>query len=61
MFIAAFASLILYTLVFLKLRGNLAVHGWRIKFRRIRLNSGETPTQKSVEMYALKIAKHMLL
>jgi len=58
MFMAALFSFVLYTLIFLRLRGNVVVTGWRVSFRR----SGITAWRgKQFENQALAIAKQMLL
>ena len=50
-FISAFASMILYTLVFLRLRGNIVVNGWRFSFQK-RCPRQQTPTLQP-DYYAL--------
>jgi hypothetical protein len=36
MFITSFVSFILYSLIFLRLRGNLHGYGWNMRLRRVR-------------------------
>jgi len=62
MFLAAFFSLLLYTLIFLRLRGNVVRSGWRVRFRRT--SEGDTENwrgRKFPEDQAMAIAKQMLL
>jgi hypothetical protein len=40
MFLSAFLSFVLYMLVFLKLRGNIVVDGWRTRFQKRSSASG---------------------
>lgn len=58
MFFSAFTSFILYTLVFLRLRGNIVVTGWRVTFKRSRSNGSWPASSKSKK---LLIARQMLL
>jgi len=62
MFSSAFVSFVLYVLVFLKLRGNIVVSGWRIRFRRrVASTSWEMQTGKTmVDSQLMSIAKQML-
>ncbi|KAJ3568447.1 hypothetical protein NP233_g5706 [Leucocoprinus birnbaumii] len=57
---AAVLSLVLYPLIFLRLRGNITKNGWRIKFTKTAVENNERwrglPTGHSV-----RIAKQMLL
>jgi hypothetical protein len=62
MFLAAFFSFSLYTMIFLRLRGNLVRTGWRVRFR----SSSEAGTanwrgRKSEDDQAMAIARQMLL
>ncbi|RDB24819.1 hypothetical protein Hypma_008005 [Hypsizygus marmoreus] len=61
-FLAAFASFVLYLLVFLQLRGKVVQNGWRIRFLK---NSETDPTEwrgrKIPDDQAMSIARHMLL
>jgi hypothetical protein len=63
MFMAAFCSFVIYTLIFLRLRGNIVLHGWHIRFRmlnketNVNLRGHEVTTSNQ----AMAIAKQMLL
>jgi hypothetical protein len=57
MFIAAAFSFVLYTLVFLRMRGNIVMEGRRIVFRRARI----TWLGYQFENQKLAIARQMLL
>ncbi|KAI8985552.1 hypothetical protein BD414DRAFT_488459 [Trametes punicea] len=59
MFISALLSFVMYVLVFLRLRGNVMLHGWRLSFRFRRGPAGPAP--KSVDTHAINVAKGMLL
>ena len=65
MFISAATSFCLYTLVFLKLRGNIINHGRRFRFRWISRSEAWTshPRQSdsNADAHTMKVAKHMLL
>ncbi|KAI0629246.1 hypothetical protein C8Q77DRAFT_1065995 [Trametes polyzona] len=59
MFLSALLSFIMYVLVFLRMRGNIMLHGWRVSFR-----FGPQPPElapKSVDTHAVNVAKSMLL
>jgi hypothetical protein len=56
MFMAATFSFVLYTLIFLRLRGNIIIEGRRITFRRTGL-----AWRGNNDNHALIIAKQMLL
>ncbi|KAF7321457.1 Git3 domain-containing protein [Mycena kentingensis (nom. inval.)] len=58
MFMAAFVSFILYTLIFLRFRGNIIVTGRRVTFR---LRKAAPWRGKQFESQALTIARQMLL
>lgn len=59
MFLSALLSFIMYVLVFLKLRGNILLHGWRLSFR---FGRGVTEySTRSVDSHAVTVAKSMLL
>jgi len=60
MWSSAFFSFILYTLVFLRLRGNIVVSGWRVRFRR-RQSSGLATFRSQSSDKLLGIARQMLL
>ncbi|KAJ7647564.1 hypothetical protein FB45DRAFT_893781 [Roridomyces roridus] len=57
MFLSAFFSFILYTLIFLRLRGNIVVTGWRVAFRMTAV----AYQGKQSDRHAVAIAKQMLL
>ncbi|KAJ7874758.1 hypothetical protein B0H14DRAFT_90331 [Mycena olivaceomarginata] len=57
MFIAATFSFVLYTLIFLRMRGNIVIERKRISFRR----TGAAWRGKQFENQAMTIAKQMLL
>ncbi|KAJ6497820.1 hypothetical protein C8R45DRAFT_984363 [Mycena sanguinolenta] len=57
MFMAAVFSFLLYTLIFLRLRGNIVVSEGRVSFRRV----GAAWQGKQTDKQALNIAKQMLL
>ncbi|KAI0693174.1 hypothetical protein C8T65DRAFT_66012 [Cerioporus squamosus] len=59
MFLSALFSFIMYSLVFLRLRGNVLLHGHHITFRFRRDASTSAP--KSVDTHVINIAKGMLL
>lgn len=47
-FVSAFGSMILYTLVVLRIRGNIVVNGWRFSFQRRRPRS-KTPDSSTLQ------------
>ncbi|KAH9852137.1 hypothetical protein C2E23DRAFT_827684 [Lenzites betulinus] len=59
MFLSAALSFVMYVLVFLKLRGNVMLHGWRLSFRFGRVKSEHSA--RSVDSHAVNVAKSMLL
>jgi len=59
MFLSAILSFILYTLVFLRMRGNIVVNGLHIRFRLAKSESRRGKLY--AQSYALKIARQMLL
>lgn len=59
MFLSAILSFILYTLVFLRMRGNIVVNGLHIRFRLAKSES--LRGRLYAQSYALKIARQMLL
>ena len=77
MFISAFGSLILYTLVILRLRGNIAVVGWWFSFRRRRVSQSDMDSPPEYQVgdesnsalfcdpapgsQVLRVARHMML
>ncbi|KAJ8494363.1 hypothetical protein ONZ51_g2396 [Trametes cubensis] len=60
MFISALLSFSMYILVFLRLRGNVMLHGWRLSFR-FRNGPSDSAAPRSVDTHAVNIAKGMLL
>ncbi|TFY71616.1 hypothetical protein EVG20_g1395 [Dentipellis fragilis] len=62
MFLAALFSFILYTLVFLRLRGIILVDGWRISFRfKRRVPSWSGSEKGRQDQYMATLGKQMLL
>ncbi|GLB37316.1 putative G protein-coupled glucose receptor regulating Gpa2 [Lyophyllum shimeji] len=63
MFLAAFLSFILYTLIFLRLRGNIILGGGRISFRKkpTAPGSGSWQGRQFADDQAMLVAKKMLL
>ncbi|KAG6821022.1 hypothetical protein H0H93_007912 [Arthromyces matolae] len=59
MFIAALASIVLYVLVFLRLRGNIIRNGWRLKFRK--QGASASWRARNSDNKAMSVAKQMLL
>ena len=59
MFTSALISLILYTLVFLRLRGNILLRGSRLSFRR--RSGADAINGRGADGNTIKIAKQMLL
>jgi len=59
MFLSAILSFILYTLVFLRMRGNVVVNGLYIRFRFAK--NEDWRGRLFAQNYALKIARQMLL
>ena len=59
MFLSAILSFILYTLVFLRMRGNVVVNGLHIRFRLAKNENWRG--RLFAQSYALKIARQMLL
>ncbi|KAF9647845.1 hypothetical protein BDM02DRAFT_3079599, partial [Thelephora ganbajun] len=59
MFLSAVLSFILYTLVFLRMRGNIVVSGFYIRFRLAKNENWRG--RLFAQSYALKIARQMLL
>jgi hypothetical protein len=58
MFLSAFLSFVLYMLVFLKLRGNLVVDGWRTRLKKRTSTAGWAAGSDD---RMLSIARTMLL
>lgn len=61
MFIAAFASFVIYTLIFLRLRGNIVGNGWHIRFRMLNKDISDRSSETTKGNQAMAIAKQMLL
>lgn len=65
MYLSAVSSFILYSLVFLRLRGNLLVVGCRIRFRSVDQSSAwkihRSQDANDVNAQLVAVAKHMLL
>lgn len=59
MFLSALFSFIMYALIFLKLRGNISVHGWHLSFHFHGDPSRTLPGP--VDSHVVSIAKKMLL
>lgn len=65
-FLSAGCSFVLYTLVFLRLRGNVAVHGWRFSFQRRVTVKGYSSrhynavTDPSQNTHVMKVARQMM-
>lgn len=59
MFLAAFFSLVLYTLIFLRLRGNVVRKGWHVHFRRT--GTADWQGRKFADDQTMAVARHMLL
>ncbi|KAI0766916.1 hypothetical protein BD413DRAFT_568049 [Trametes elegans] len=59
MFLSALLTFLMYILVFLRLRGNISVHGWRVSIY-LRRRALEHSFQ-SVDTHAVNVAKGMLL
>jgi hypothetical protein len=66
MFFSAGVSLVLYTLVFLRIRGNIVVNGWRFYFRRRVVVQGYSSrqfnavTDPSQNTHVMKVARQMM-
>ncbi|KII92027.1 hypothetical protein PLICRDRAFT_172183 [Plicaturopsis crispa FD-325 SS-3] len=62
MFFSAVASFVLYSLVFLKLRGNIVTNGWNVRFRAITTkNTASWRGRQIGDNQTLVIARQMLL
>jgi hypothetical protein len=61
MFMAAFFSFVIYTLIFLRLRGNIVGSGWHIGFRMLSKETSDTGSEATKGNQAMAIAKQMLL
>jgi hypothetical protein len=61
MFMSALLSFILYSLVFLRLRGNIVVSGWHIVVTRGKPKNGPQRGRDFADNQMMSIARHMLL
>ncbi|EGO25578.1 hypothetical protein SERLADRAFT_465926 [Serpula lacrymans var. lacrymans S7.9] len=61
MFISAVLSFILYSSIFLRLRGNIIIHGWHITFRFRKRTSSSWRGRDFAGNQMMMIAKQMLL
>ena len=62
MFISAVISFVLYTLVYLRLRGNVVVHGIHIRFRMRRASLSWQGSEQGIQdEHIMVIARQMLL
>ncbi|KAF9779448.1 hypothetical protein BJ322DRAFT_352040 [Thelephora terrestris] len=61
MFLSAILSFILYTLVFLRMRGNVVVDGSYVRFRLAKSQSQSQSGRLFAQSPALKVARQMLL
>ncbi|KAJ7268492.1 hypothetical protein C8J57DRAFT_1325285 [Mycena rebaudengoi] len=61
MFMAGTGSFVLYTLVFLRLRGNIVASGRKVTFRKTSSNNGSQGIGKQVDSRTMSVAKKMLL
>ncbi|KAI0641914.1 hypothetical protein C8Q79DRAFT_1113248 [Trametes meyenii] len=59
MFLSALLSFVMYILIFLNLRGNISLHGWRLSWHSRGSSTERCP--KSIDTHAVNIAKGMLL
>jgi len=61
MFLSAAFSFTLYTMIYLKLRGNLILNGWRVRFVRVSAENLANWRGRKLGDESLQIAKQMLL
>jgi len=61
MFMAAFFSFVIYTLIFLRLRGNIVGNGWQIRFRFLNKEASGRGSEMTKGNQSMAIAKQMLL
>ena len=61
MFLSAFLSFVLYALVFFRLRGNIVVSGWHVRFRMLEEDESGWRGREHASSRALSVAKQMLL
>ena len=61
LFLSAFLSFILYALVFFRLRGNIVVTGWHVRFRMLEKDESGWRGREHADSRSLSIAKQMIL
>ncbi|KAF4563429.1 hypothetical protein EYR40_006842 [Pleurotus pulmonarius] len=61
MFTSAVLSFVIYTLIYLRLRGNLIVNGWHLRFRKLARDSGGDWRGRVADSHTMRISKQMLL
>ncbi|KAJ7268499.1 hypothetical protein C8J57DRAFT_1325306 [Mycena rebaudengoi] len=61
MFMAGTGSFILYTLVFLRMRGNIVASGGKVTFHKTSSNNGSQGSGQQVDSRTMSVAKKMLL
>lgn len=61
LFLSSTLSFILYTLVFFRLRGNIVVTGWHVRFRMLEKDESGWRGRQHADTQALSIAKQMIL
>lgn len=61
LFLSSFFSFILYSLVFFRLRGNIVVTGWHVRFRLLEKDESGWRGRQHADSHALRIAKQMIL
>jgi hypothetical protein len=61
LFLSASLSFILYTLVFFRLRGNIVVTGWHVRFRMLEKDESGWRGRDHANSHALGLAKQMIL
>lgn len=61
LFLSSLLSFILYSLVFFRLRGNIVVTGWHVRFRLLEKDESGWRGRQHADSHALRIAKQMIL
>ncbi|KAF9792980.1 hypothetical protein BJ322DRAFT_91315 [Thelephora terrestris] len=61
LFLSSSLSFILYTLVFFRLRGNIVVTGWHVRFRMLEKDESGWRGRQPADSHALRVAKQMIL
>jgi len=61
LFLSASLSFILYTLVFFRLRGNIVVTGWHVRFRMLGKDESGWRGRERANSSALSVARQMIL